>query len=189
MIQAFYENELLQFSDNHRSLQCNNTTLQSQGDPHNAVNDIQFARSWSSTKHKARRRNFSKNSAKRRWRMLFKDNEVVLGEEECHQEKPFEEINELSIAPSRAINPSICAIEVGIAPMIIWNHSQPTQRSLSMTFSWLARCQVAKTKLETVLIKKREGSEKMEGFIQQNEMVLVKRNVAEKPVLEKFQKL
>ncbi|CAL5441294.1 unnamed protein product [Camellia sinensis] len=159
MIQAFYENELLQFSDNHRSLQCNNTTLQSQGDPHNAVNDIQFARSVAVTKHKAQRRNFSKNSAKRRWRMLFSIMRWFSVRRNVTKKNPFEEINELSIAPSRAINPSICAIEAVNSS----NDHLESQANLHSAVNdiLLARsAAVAKNKAQRPYLSKREKAQR-----------------------------
>ncbi|CAL5362090.1 unnamed protein product [Camellia sinensis] len=180
MIQAFYENELLQFSDNHRSLQCNNTTLQSQGDPHNAVNDIQFTRSVAVTKHKAQRRNFSKNSAKRRWRMLFSIMRWFSVRRNVTKKNPFEEINELSIAPSRAINPSICAIEAVNSS----NDHLESQANLHSAVNdiLLARsAAVAKNKAQRPYLSKREKAQRRwRVLFSLMRWFSVKRNVAGK---------
>ncbi|KAL7161578.1 hypothetical protein ACSBR2_042111 [Camellia fascicularis] len=180
MIQAFSENELLQFSDNHHSLQCNNTTLQSQGDAHNAVNDIRFARSAAVTKHKAQRRYFSKNNAKRRWRMLFSIMRWFSVRRNVGKKNPFEEINELSIAPSRAINPSICAIEAVNSS----NDHLESQANLHSAVNdiLLARsAAVAKNKAQRPYLSKREKAQRRwRVLFSVMRWFSVKRNVAGK---------
>ncbi|CAL5444702.1 unnamed protein product [Camellia sinensis] len=180
MIQAFCEDELLQFSDNHHSLQCNNTTLQSQGDPHNAVNDIRFARSVAVTKNKAQRRCFSKNNAKRRWRMLFSIMRWFSVRRNVAKKNPFDEINELSIAPSPAINPSICAIEAVNSS----NDHLESQANLHSAVNdiLLARsAAVAKNKAQRPYLSKREKARRRwRVLFSLMRWFSVKRNVAGK---------
>ncbi|CAL5362089.1 unnamed protein product [Camellia sinensis] len=180
MIQAFDENELLQLFDNHHSLQCNNTTLQSQADPHNAVDDIRFARSVAVTKHKTQRRYFSKNNAKRRWRMLFSIMRWFSVRRNVAKKNPFEEINELSIAPSRAINPSIYAIEAVNSSN---DHLESQANLHSAVNDILLACSaaVAKNKAQRPYLSKREKARRRwRVLFSLMRWFSVKRNVAGK---------